>query len=116
MGFGVVGTKTFISSSFVFLLIMLLFSFVANPTAQLPFRGYSTNTTLFLSLSLSTFLNSDVALLNPTGKSEAAPACPLECYCYGIPVVAGGDFGAYDNNIIKLIMFLYIIDFFKTQI
>ena len=41
--------------------------------------------------------HSDVALLNPTGKSEAAPASPLECYCYGIPVVAGGDFGAFDN-------------------
>ena len=41
--------------------------------------------------------NSDVALLNPSGKSEAAPASPLECYCYGIPVVSGGDFGAYDN-------------------
>lgn len=40
---------------------------------------------------------SDVALLNPTGKSEAAPASPLECYAYGIPVVAGGDFGAFDN-------------------
>ena len=41
--------------------------------------------------------DSDIALLNPTGKSEAAPASPLECYCYGIPVIAGGDFGAYDN-------------------
>ena len=41
--------------------------------------------------------NSDVALLNPTGKSEAAPASPLECYCYGIPVIAAGDFGAFDN-------------------
>ena len=40
---------------------------------------------------------SDIALLNPTGKSEAAPASPLECYCYGIPVIAGGDFGAFDN-------------------
>ena len=28
-----------------------LFSFVANPTAQTPFLGYSTKTTLFLSLS-----------------------------------------------------------------
>ncbi len=41
--------------------------------------------------------DSDIALLNPTGKSEAAPASPLECYCYGIPVIAGGDFGAFDN-------------------
>lgn len=41
--------------------------------------------------------DSDIALLNPTGKSEAAPASPLECYCYGIPVIAGGDYGAYDN-------------------
>lgn len=41
-------------------------------------------------------INSDVALLNPTGKSEAAPASPLECFSYGIPVVAGGDFGAFD--------------------
>ena len=41
--------------------------------------------------------HSDVALLNPSGKSEAAPASPLECYCYGIPVIAGGDYGAFDN-------------------
>ena len=41
--------------------------------------------------------DSDLAFLNPTGKSEAAPASPLECYCYGIPVIAGGDFGSYDN-------------------
>ena len=41
--------------------------------------------------------DSDIAILNPTGKSEAAPASPLECYCYGIPVIAGGDYGAYDN-------------------
>ena len=40
---------------------------------------------------------SDIALLNPTGKTEAAPASPLECHCYGIPVVAGGDYGAFDN-------------------
>lgn len=41
--------------------------------------------------------HSHIALLNPTGKSEAAPASPLECYCYGIPVIAAGDYGAYDN-------------------
>ncbi len=44
--------------------------------------------------------NSDIAILNPTGKSEAAPASPLECYCYGIPVIAGGDYGAYDNMLL----------------
>ena len=47
VGFGVVGTKTFISSLLVFLLISPLFSFVAKPTAQDPFLGYSIRTTLF---------------------------------------------------------------------
>jgi len=41
--------------------------------------------------------SSHIGLLNPTGKSEAAPASPLECYSYGIPVIAGGDYGAFDN-------------------
>ena len=37
VGFGVVGTKTFISSSPNFSLIIPLFSFVAKPTAQTSF-------------------------------------------------------------------------------
>ena len=41
--------------------------------------------------------NSHIGLLNPTGKSEAAPASPLECYSHGVPVIAGGDYGAFDN-------------------
>ena len=52
VGFGVVGTKTFIKSSPTLSLISPLFSFVANPTAHVPFLGYSTKTTLFLSLLL----------------------------------------------------------------
>ena len=49
VGFGVVGTKTFMSSCPILSLISLVFSFVAKPTAYVPFRGYSTNTTDFLS-------------------------------------------------------------------
>ena len=41
-------------------------------------------------------MKSNIALLNPTGKSEAAPASPLECACYAIPTVAGADFGMAD--------------------
>jgi len=48
VGLGVVGTNTLISSESVFLLISPLFSFVANPTAHIPFLGYSIRTTLFL--------------------------------------------------------------------
>ena len=50
VGLGVVGTKTLTKFRFVFLLIWLLFSLVANPTAQEPFLGYSTSTTLFFYL------------------------------------------------------------------
>ena len=48
VGFGVVGTKTFTNSEFVLSDISPLLSLVAKPTAQLPFLGYSTRTTLFL--------------------------------------------------------------------
>ena len=48
VGFGVVGTKTLIKFFPVFSAISPLFSFVANPTAQTPFLGYSIKTTLFL--------------------------------------------------------------------
>ena len=48
MGFGVVGTKTLIKSSFVLLDIIPLFSLVAKPTAQIPCRGSSKRTTLLL--------------------------------------------------------------------
>ena len=40
--------NTFIRLIFVFDLISPVFSLVANPTAQEPFLGYSTKTTLFL--------------------------------------------------------------------
>ena len=40
VGFGVVGTKTFTNSVLVFLEISPLFSFVAKPTAHVPFLGY----------------------------------------------------------------------------
>ena len=47
---------------------------------------------------------SDIALLNPTGKSEAAPGSPFECLSYGVPPMAGGDFGMSDimNDFDKL--------------
>jgi glycosyltransferase involved in cell wall biosynthesis len=38
----------------------------------------------------------DLAILNPTGKTEAAPASPLDCIKFGIPVAAGGDYGMHD--------------------
>ena len=47
VGFGVVGTKTLIKFLPVFCAISPLFSFVAKPTAQTPFLGYSIKTTLF---------------------------------------------------------------------
>ena len=37
-----------------------------------------------------------IAILNPTGKSEAFPASVIECWGLGIPVIAGGDFGMKD--------------------
>ena len=48
VGFGVVGTNTFINSLLSFELISPSFSLVANPTAHEPFLGYSIKTTLFL--------------------------------------------------------------------
>ena len=48
VGFGVVGTNTFTSCLDVFLEISPLLSFVAKPTAHVPFLGYSIKTTLFL--------------------------------------------------------------------
>jgi glycosyltransferase involved in cell wall biosynthesis len=40
--------------------------------------------------------NSHIALLNPTGASEAYPASALECMSYSIPVIAMGDYGMRD--------------------
>ena len=48
VGFGVVGTKTLTKFLFVFFEISPLLSLVAKPTAQLPLRGYSINTTYFI--------------------------------------------------------------------
>ncbi len=47
VGFGVVGTKTLTKSELVFSDISPSLSLVANPTAHIPFLGYSTKTTLF---------------------------------------------------------------------
>ena len=41
--------------------------------------------------------NSHIGLLSPTGKPEAFPASPVECYSHGFNVIVGGDYGAYDN-------------------
>lgn len=38
----------------------------------------------------------DLALLNPTGVSEAFPASPLECMACGVPVIASNDYGMSD--------------------
>ena len=40
--------------------------------------------------------NSHVAILNPTGRTEAFPATPLECMSMGVPVIASDDFGMAD--------------------
>ncbi len=36
------------------------------------------------------------AILNPTGKTEAFPASPLECMSFGLPVIASDDYGMSD--------------------
>jgi len=38
-----------------------------------------------------------LAILNPTGASEAFPASPLECMGCGLPVIASGDYGMSDS-------------------
>lgn len=40
---------------------------------------------------------SSVAVLNPSGKSEASPASLIECHSFAIPVISGGDFGSHDT-------------------
>ena len=41
-------------------------------------------------------VKSDLALLNPSGRSEAFPASPLECMAHGLPVIASNRLGMYD--------------------
>ena len=50
VGLGVVGTKTLTKSEFVFSDISPSLSFVAKPTAHIPFLGYSISTTLFFGI------------------------------------------------------------------
>lgn len=38
----------------------------------------------------------DLAILNPTGHSEAFPASPLEILAFGVPVIASSDYGMSD--------------------
>lgn len=38
----------------------------------------------------------DLAILNPTGATEAFPASPLECMACGVPVIASDDYGMSD--------------------
>ena len=52
VGFGVVGTKTFTSSSLTLSFIIPLLSLVAKPTTHIPLRGYSNKTTLYSLLSV----------------------------------------------------------------
>jgi len=46
---------------------------------------------------IEVFHQSDVALLNPTGNTEAFPASPLECMAAGLPVIAADDYGMGDS-------------------
>lgn len=39
----------------------------------------------------------NLAILNPTGATEAFPASPLECMSCGVPVIASDDFGMSDS-------------------
>jgi glycosyltransferase involved in cell wall biosynthesis len=39
----------------------------------------------------------DIALLNPTGRTEAFPASPLDMMAMGLPVVASDDYGMADS-------------------
>ena len=39
----------------------------------------------------------DIAVLNPTGSSEAYPATPLECMAVGLPVISSSDYGMKDS-------------------
>ena len=41
--------------------------------------------------------NCDVAVLNPTGRTEAFPATVLECLSMGLPTLAANDFGMQDT-------------------
>ena len=41
--------------------------------------------------------NADVAILNPTGQTEAFPASPLECMATGVPVIASDEYGMSDT-------------------
>ena len=41
--------------------------------------------------------NATIALLNPTGMTEAFPASPLECMAVGTPVIASSGFGMFDS-------------------
>ena len=40
--------------------------------------------------------NAHLAILNPTGKSEAFPSSPIECLMCGTPVIASNDYGMLD--------------------
>lgn len=40
--------------------------------------------------------NAHLAILNPTGRSEAFPASPIECLMCGTPVIASSDYGMSD--------------------
>ena len=64
VGFGVVGIKTFTNSVLVFFEISPLFSFVAKPTAQVPFRGYWIRTTLYF----DPFLGANVSVICPIAE------------------------------------------------
>lgn len=46
---------------------------------------------------LKVIRSSHIALLNPTGASEAFPASVLECMGCGIPVIASDDYGMSDS-------------------
>ena len=46
---------------------------------------------------LDVMRSAHLAVLNPSGRTEAFPASPIECMACGLPVVASGDLGMSDS-------------------
>jgi glycosyltransferase involved in cell wall biosynthesis len=80
-----------IRGKYASLLLKIVSKYPTELQGSIHFKGLLTSTEADKILS-----NSKIALLNPTGYTEAAPASPLDCFKFGIPVIAGGDYGMLD--------------------